>query len=108
MGNANVPSTRIGDMLDQVKAEYEAAIQQLNLAKIEQMELERKIQSQIVEMDQIQQTLKTLETNHRRLRQQYEEDIMRMRRQLEGASGIHLIYALLINQSAFISIYSHF
>ncbi|CCI46651.1 unnamed protein product [Albugo candida] len=88
MGNANVPSTRIGDMLDQVKAEYEAAIQQLNLAKIEQMELERKIQSQIVEMDQIQQTLKTLETNHRRLRQQYEEDIMRMRRQLEGASVV--------------------
>lgn len=83
-GAAAVASSRVGDMLDQIKAEYEAAIQQLNMSKMEQLELERKIQSQVVEMDQIQQTLKALEANHRRLRQQYEDDVMRMRRQLEG------------------------
>jgi len=87
MPNAGAASSRISDMLDQVKAEYEAAIQQLNISKMEQLEMERKIQSQVVEMDQIQQTLKTLEANHRRIRQQYEEDMMRMRRQLEGQSG---------------------
>lgn len=86
MGGANAAAvtSRVGDMLDQVKAEYEAAIQQLNMVKMEQLEVERKIQSQVVEMDQIQQTLKALEANHRRLRQQYEDDVMRMRRQLEG------------------------
>lgn len=87
MANAGAASSRISEMLDQVKAEYEAAIQQLNISKMEQLEMERKIQSQVVEMDQIQQTLKTLEANHRRIRQQYEEDMMRMRRQLEGQSA---------------------
>lgn len=87
MANAGAASSRISDMLDQVKAEYEAAIQQLNISKMEQLEMERKIQSQVVEMDQIQQTLKTLEANHRRIRQQYEEEMVRMRRQLEGQSA---------------------
>jgi glucose repression regulatory protein TUP1 len=81
---AAAASSRVGEMLDQVKAEYEAAIQQLNMAKMEQLEMERKIQSQVVEMDQIQQSLKALEANHRRIRQQYEEDMLRMRRQLES------------------------
>ncbi|RLN26417.1 hypothetical protein BBJ28_00010598 [Nothophytophthora sp. Chile5] len=77
-------ASRVGEMLDQVKAEYEAAVQQLSMAKMEQLELERKIQSQVLEMDQIQQALKGLEANHRRLRQQYEDDLLRLRRQLEG------------------------
>ncbi|KAE9183059.1 hypothetical protein PF005_g22246 [Phytophthora fragariae] len=80
---ATAATSRVGEMLDQAKAEYEAAIQQLNMAKMEQLEMERKIQSQVVEMDQIQQSLKALEANHRRIRQQYEEDMLRMRRQLE-------------------------
>ncbi|KAG3189210.1 hypothetical protein PC128_g11863 [Phytophthora cactorum] len=80
---ATAATSRVGEMLDQVKGEYEAAIQQLNMAKMEQLEMERKIQSQVVEMDQIQQSLKALEANHRRIRQQYEEDMLRMRRQLE-------------------------
>ncbi|RAW19845.1 hypothetical protein PC110_g23713, partial [Phytophthora cactorum] len=80
---ATTATSRVGEMLDQVKGEYEAAIQQLNMAKMEQLEMERKIQSQVVEMDQIQQSLKALEANHRRIRQQYEEDMLRMRRQLE-------------------------
>ncbi|OQS06308.1 transcriptional repressor TUP1 [Thraustotheca clavata] len=79
-GNAS----RIVDMLESAKNEFESVLQQLNISKIENMELERKIQSQVAEMDQIQQTLKALENNHRRLRQQYEEDVMRMRRQMEG------------------------
>lgn len=87
MNSGSTASSRVSDILDQVKAEYEAAIQQLNIAKMEQLEMERKIQSQIVEMDQFQQTLKTLESNHRRIRQQYEDDIMRMRRQLEATSN---------------------
>ncbi|GMF36021.1 unnamed protein product [Phytophthora fragariaefolia] len=84
---AAAATSRVGEMLDQVKAEYEAAIQQLNMAKMEQLEMERKIQSQVVEMDQIQQSLKALEANHRRIRQQYEEDMLRMRRQLEAGQG---------------------
>ncbi|OQR93372.1 transcriptional repressor TUP1-like protein [Achlya hypogyna] len=79
-GNAS----RIVDMLESAKNEFESVLQQLNISKIENMELERKIQSQVAEMDQIQQTLKALENNHRRLRQQYEEDVIRMRRQMEG------------------------
>ncbi|KAF4316906.1 hypothetical protein BBO99_00008390 [Phytophthora kernoviae] len=84
---ATAATSRVGEMLDQVKVEYEAAIQQLNMAKMEQLEMERKIQSQVVEMDQIQQSLKALEANHRRIRQQYEEDMLRMRRQLESGQG---------------------
>ncbi|EQC31331.1 hypothetical protein SDRG_10933 [Saprolegnia diclina VS20] len=77
-------ASRIVDMLESAKNEFESVLQQLNISKIENMELERKIQSQVAEMDQIQQTLKALENNHRRLRQQYEEDVIRMRRQMEG------------------------
>jgi general transcriptional corepressor TUP1 len=77
-------SGRMGDLLDQVKAEYETVAQQLSIATMAQATAERKLQAQLVEMNQLQQTLTTLEANHRRIRQQYEEDLMRMRRQLEG------------------------
>ncbi|KAJ0403985.1 hypothetical protein ATCC90586_010025 [Pythium insidiosum] len=86
----NPGASRISDMLDQVKAEYEAAMQQLNMSKMEQMEMERKLQAQVVEMDQIQQTLNKLEASHRRLRQSYEEEMMRMRRQLEGQQATNV------------------
>ncbi|KAG9416986.1 hypothetical protein AC1031_001372 [Aphanomyces cochlioides] len=82
MGGGN--AARVVEMLESAKNEFESVLQQLNISKIENMELERKITAQVAEMDQIQQTIKALEQSQRRLRQQYEDDIMRLRRQLEG------------------------
>ncbi|RHY47667.1 hypothetical protein DYB38_001856 [Aphanomyces astaci] len=77
-------ASRVVEMLESAKNEFESVLQQLNISKIENMELERKITAQVAEMDQIQQTIKALEQNQRRIRQQYDDDILRLRRQLEG------------------------
>lgn len=81
------PTSRIPEMLEQAKVEYEAILQQLNIYKVERDEYERQMQVQLQEMGAIQQTIKALEANHRRIRQQYDEDVMRLRRQLEGGQG---------------------
>ncbi|ETW09198.1 hypothetical protein H310_01622 [Aphanomyces invadans] len=77
-------ASRVVEMLESAKNEFESVLQQLNIAKIENLELERKITAQVAEMDQIQQTIKALEQNQRRIRQQYDDDVLRLRRQLEG------------------------
>eukprot|EP01116_Phalansterium_solitarium_P022086 TRINITY_DN7167_c0_g1_i1.p1 TRINITY_DN7167_c0_g1~~TRINITY_DN7167_c0_g1_i1.p1 ORF type:complete len:528 (+),score=145.38 TRINITY_DN7167_c0_g1_i1:136-1719(+) len=75
---------RIPALLDDLKSEYEAFAHDVSLAKMQREDYERKLQSQLSELSTIQQTVYELERNHIKLKQQYEEEIMRLRRQLEG------------------------
>eukprot|EP01102_Stenamoeba_stenopodia_P010088 TRINITY_DN29_c0_g1_i1.p1 TRINITY_DN29_c0_g1~~TRINITY_DN29_c0_g1_i1.p1 ORF type:complete len:567 (-),score=86.92 TRINITY_DN29_c0_g1_i1:164-1864(-) len=88
--------TRIPELLDNIKAEFDALTHELNLYKAQRDDYERKLQAQLSEVQNIQATLFELERNHNKIKQQYEEEILRLRRQAEmqtpasqGASAFH-------------------
>jgi len=78
---------RIPEFLDNLKVEYESLAHDLNMYKMQKDDYERKLQAQLTELNSIQQTLFDLERNHSKLKQQYEEEIVRLRRQLEMQTG---------------------
>lgn len=78
---------RIPEFLDNLKVEYETLAHDLNMYKMQKDDYERKLQAQLTELNSIQQTLFDLERNHGKLKQQYEEEIVRLRRQLEMQTG---------------------
>ncbi|CAK4070041.1 unnamed protein product [Aphanomyces euteiches] len=82
--NGGVPAmaARVVDLLDSAKHEIDVVLQQLLVVQAEKVDLERKVTAQVAEMNAILQTVKTLEQNQRRMRQQYDEDIERLRRQV--------------------------
>lgn len=74
---------RVSDIFGQLKAEYEAAVQHCDMAKQTQLELEHKVQAQVVEMALMQQILTTLEATHRRICHEYDHEVAQLRRELE-------------------------
>jgi len=78
---------RIPEFLDNLKVEFETLAHDLNMYKMQKDDYERKLQAQLTELNSIQQTLFDLERNNSKLKQQYEEEIVRLRRQLEMQTG---------------------
>jgi len=76
-------TSRIPEQLDALKAEFESLAHDVNMYKMQRDDYDRKLQAQLGELNSIQQTLYDLERNHTKLKQQYEEEIMRLRRQVE-------------------------
>jgi len=72
--------TRIPDLLDTLKAEYESLIHDV---KMQRDDYDRKLQGQLQELTNLQQTMHDLERAHSKMKQQYEEELLRLRRQLE-------------------------
>lgn len=73
--------TRIPELLDNIKTEYENLAHEASLYKAQRDDYERKLQQQLTEVQNIQATLFELERNHNKIKQQYEEEIIRLRRQ---------------------------
>lgn len=80
-------SARIPEHLENLKAEFESLAHDVNMYKMQRDDYERKLQAQLGELNNIQQTLYDLERNHSKIKQQYEEEIMRLRRQVELHGG---------------------
>jgi glucose repression regulatory protein TUP1 len=78
-------SGRIPELLDNLKAEFESLAHDVNMYKMQRDDYERKLQAQLGELSNIQQTLYDLERNHGKIKSQYEEEILRLRRQVEMA-----------------------
>lgn len=81
-----VPSGRHPELLENLKNEFDSLTHDLNMYKLQRDEYERKLQAQMGELANIQQSLYDLERNHAKIKQQYEEEIMRLRRQVEMQS----------------------
>jgi glucose repression regulatory protein TUP1 len=79
--------------LENLKNEFDSITHDLNMYKMQKDDYERKLQAQLGELNTIQQTLYDLERNHAKIKQQYEDEILRLRRQLDmnpqaaGAGG---------------------
>lgn len=83
-----VPSTgRAGEYLENLKNEFESMTHEINMYKMQRDDFERKLTAQLNEFANFQQTLYDLEKNHQRIKTQYEEEIMRLRRQIENNSS---------------------
>eukprot|EP00276_Gloeochaete_wittrockiana_P016618 CAMPEP_0184339680 /NCGR_PEP_ID=MMETSP1089-20130417/8359_1 /TAXON_ID=38269 ORGANISM="Gloeochaete wittrockiana, Strain SAG46.84" /NCGR_SAMPLE_ID=MMETSP1089 /ASSEMBLY_ACC=CAM_ASM_000445 /LENGTH=748 /DNA_ID=CAMNT_0026667071 /DNA_START=52 /DNA_END=2295 /DNA_ORIENTATION=- len=84
---SKIPPGRIPELLDQLKAEFDSLAHDATAFRMERDDCHRKLESQITELSSIQQTLFELERTHQSKKMQYEEEIMRLRRQLEAAAG---------------------
>ncbi|KAI8098462.1 WD40-repeat-containing domain protein [Halteromyces radiatus] len=80
-----VPTTqnRLLELLDNVRTEFEQLTQDAIVCKSQRDEFEMKMNSQIQEMGHIQQSLLDLEHAQQLMKKQYEEEITRLRQQLE-------------------------
>eukprot|EP00299_Pterocystis_sp_00344_P010448 c4670_g1_i1.p1 GENE.c4670_g1_i1~~c4670_g1_i1.p1 ORF type:complete len:654 (-),score=97.79 c4670_g1_i1:77-2038(-) len=81
---SGLPQTlRVVEFLDQVKSEYEGLA--LDASRMKQLndEYERKLEQQLSELEAVQRNIYDLQNNHTTLKHKYEEEIMRLRRQLE-------------------------
>lgn len=76
-------SGRGPELLENLKNEFESLTHDLNMYKMQRDDYERKLQAQLGELNTIQQTLYELERNHAKVKQQYEDEIVRLRRQLD-------------------------
>ncbi|KAF7326087.1 Chromatin associated protein [Mycena kentingensis (nom. inval.)] len=76
-------SAGLGDALEIIKSEFELLSAEVAVARRERDECEATLTSQVNELNLIRQSLYELETQHGKLRHQYEEDLARLRAELQ-------------------------
>ncbi|KAG1042922.1 hypothetical protein G6F43_011782 [Rhizopus delemar] len=81
--------SRLMELLDAVKNEYDQLAQEVMVCKSQRDEYEHKMNSQIQEMNAFQQNLMDLERAQQLIKKQYEEEIARLRQQLEQQCFIY-------------------
>ncbi|KAI9292169.1 hypothetical protein K502DRAFT_97846 [Neoconidiobolus thromboides FSU 785] len=84
---AAAPSSRFHELIDALKAEYENNTQDAGVFKVQRDEFDHKINAQINELSAFQQTVYELELTHQKVKKSYEDEIVRLRRELEQRGG---------------------
>ncbi|KAI7869368.1 WD40-repeat-containing domain protein, partial [Spinellus fusiger] len=79
--------SRIMEVLEAIRAEFDKVSQDIYLYKGEKDEFEHKMAQQTQEMGSFQQSLVELERSQQALKKQYEDEIARLRQQLEQAQA---------------------
>ncbi|KAJ3254084.1 general transcription repressor [Boothiomyces macroporosus] len=77
-------SPRIMELLEALRHEVDILHEESTFSKHHRKDLESKLASQITEMQAIQQSIYDLDRMHQKVKMQYEEEIMRLRRELES------------------------
>ncbi|KAI8339360.1 WD40-repeat-containing domain protein [Chlamydoabsidia padenii] len=81
------PTNHFAEMLDSIRNEYDQLTQEAYICKSQRDEFEHKMNSQIQEMSNFQQNLLELERTQQGIKKHYEEEIARLRQQLEQAQS---------------------
>jgi len=81
--------SRIVELLEAIKGEFDQLTQEALTCRSQRDEYEHKMNSQIQEMNAFQQNLYDLERTQQAVKKQYEEEINRLRQQLEQARAGH-------------------
>ncbi|KAI9011035.1 WD40-repeat-containing domain protein [Gaertneriomyces semiglobifer] len=76
--------TRLQELFEAIKSEFEMVGNDIQLYKMQRDDLEHKLTAQITELSAFQQSLYELERAHQKIKQQYEDEILRLRRDLEA------------------------
>ncbi|TFK17390.1 WD40 repeat-like protein [Coprinopsis marcescibilis] len=79
-------SIRLNDSLEIIKAEFDAMAQEIEAVKSQKDEVEVKLGSQVTELNHIRRCLYDLETQQMKVRQQYEDELTRLRAELTAAT----------------------
>lgn len=74
---------RLNELLDAVKQEFDFALNEASSFKQVKEEYDLKYNQQTAEMQQIRQTVYELEMAHRKIKEAYEEEILRLKTELE-------------------------
>jgi len=86
-GHRTLISGRVTELLDNLKAEFETLAHDANVFKMQRDEYDRKLQAQLAELGNLQQSLYDLERNHTKIKQSLEEEVIRWRRQALGSGA---------------------
>ncbi|TFY70313.1 hypothetical protein EVG20_g2690 [Dentipellis fragilis] len=73
---------RLAESFDNIRQEFDVLTQDLNHLRSQRDDFENKVSSQVNELNIIRQSLYDLEAQHGKIRQQYEEEISRLRSEL--------------------------
>ncbi|KAI9317623.1 WD40-repeat-containing domain protein [Dichotomocladium elegans] len=79
------PQSRIVEMLEAIRVEFDQLAQEAYLCKSQRDDFEHKVNAQEQEMLSFQQSLHELERSQLRLKEHYEDEISRLRQQLDHA-----------------------
>eukprot|EP01095_Lingulamoeba_sp_RSL-Kostka_P007000 TRINITY_DN2215_c0_g1_i1.p1 TRINITY_DN2215_c0_g1~~TRINITY_DN2215_c0_g1_i1.p1 ORF type:complete len:564 (+),score=178.05 TRINITY_DN2215_c0_g1_i1:157-1848(+) len=88
MGHSTVSNNRIPELLENLKSEVDNLTHDASIYKAQRDEYELKLQAQLAELNQIQQTLYELQNRHTKIKQQYDEEIIKLRTLQGGESSI--------------------
>mmetsp|Transcript_29543 Transcript_29543/g.74283 ORF Transcript_29543/g.74283 Transcript_29543/m.74283 type:complete len:510 (+) Transcript_29543:34-1563(+) len=77
-------SVGVPELLESLKAEYEQLLHEGSLFKAQKDDYERKLEAQVSELTLLQQSLQELERTHISVKAMHEEEIRRLRQQLES------------------------
>ncbi|ODV90297.1 hypothetical protein CANCADRAFT_25391 [Tortispora caseinolytica NRRL Y-17796] len=76
---------RVNELLDAIKHEFDSITSEASVYRMHKDELDHKSSQQVHEMQQIRQTIYDLETAHRKMQERYDEEVARLKRELENA-----------------------
>ncbi|KAF8875069.1 WD40-repeat-containing domain protein [Infundibulicybe gibba] len=79
---------RLTEAFETIRQEFDVLSADLNVARNQRDDLETKLTSQVNELNIIRQSLYELETQHGKIRQQYEDEVARLRSELSARQGI--------------------
>lgn len=81
------PQSRIVEMLDSIRGEFDQLAQELYICKTQRDDFEHKMNQQIADMNSFQQNLLEMERNQQSQKKQFEDEIARLRQQIEARGG---------------------
>lgn len=79
-------NSRISELLEALKNEFDAISQDVTMFKVQREELEHKLSAQLSDLNSFQKNFIDLENAHLHLKRQYEEEILRLKKELERSS----------------------
>jgi len=87
-GTSNISmytNNRFKDLLEQTKTEYDTLFMTFQHTKAQKDEYEMKLKTQVSEMENFHNSIQQLERRHTKVKEQYDRDILHLRRQLEAS-----------------------
>lgn len=86
--------SRLPDLLEAIKQEFESVLLEASVYRMHKDEFDVKYSQQLAELNQIRQTVFELEMSHRKMKEQYEEEILRLKLELEARDRLQQLAAL--------------
>ncbi|CAN6661374.1 general transcriptional corepressor Tup1p [Trichomonascus vanleenenianus] len=78
---------RLNELLDGIKQEFDNMTNEASVYRMHKDEFDHKFNQQNAEMQQVRQMIYDLESTHRKMKESYEEEIARLKRELEARGG---------------------